>query len=330
MKIIVMFLSVIVLVSSGKFIFGAVNTMKISNLEERTHIFSPLATPLMNVQINDLQDEYRQGHGGSSLRRSNHIKVKIARRWRCSQPYTFFSLLPPISLPSLLLPFAVTDIRHFSSGRSATCGRRTLSSLLFSSCLHLLRVSPLCGRESFVSAQIRSFWFRFKVSGGESRRVRAVAVSPMWCVRYQLGRLLGFPLRLRPGLVCFWLALTRSLVAGFLFLLSLGLSVLCRILLLCPFDLRIWGVAAVLGSVCVQVWCCGPRATLASPNKMWGLGGVAVVDSLPSWVLRDSLAMELIGSGCIRSRVVVLEAAIFNALHRTTASSVARSSSCCR
>ncbi|WZZ73196.1 hypothetical protein YC2023_084566 [Brassica napus] len=60
MKIIVMFLSVIVLVSSGKFIFGAVNTMKISNLEERTHIFSPTATPLMNVQINDLQDEYRQ------------------------------------------------------------------------------------------------------------------------------------------------------------------------------------------------------------------------------------------------------------------------------
>lgn len=38
--------------------------MKISNLEERTHIFSPTATPLMNVQINDLQDEYRQGHGG--------------------------------------------------------------------------------------------------------------------------------------------------------------------------------------------------------------------------------------------------------------------------
>ncbi|WZZ73197.1 hypothetical protein YC2023_084567 [Brassica napus] len=124
-------------------------------------------------------------------------------------------------------------------------------------------------RESFVSAQIRSFWFRSKVSGGESRRVRAVAVSPMvkpsWCVRYQLGCLLGFPLRLWPGLVCLWLALNRSLVA-------------------------------VLGSVCVQVWCCGPRATLASPNKMWGLGGVAVVDSLPSWILGDGLAVELIGS----------------------------------
>ncbi|KAH0869094.1 hypothetical protein HID58_076116, partial [Brassica napus] len=39
MKIIVMFLSVIVLVSSGKFIFGAVNTMKISNLEERNPYF---------------------------------------------------------------------------------------------------------------------------------------------------------------------------------------------------------------------------------------------------------------------------------------------------
>ncbi|KAH0869093.1 hypothetical protein HID58_076115 [Brassica napus] len=106
MKTSVMFLSVIVLVSSG-----AVNTMKISNLEERTHIFSPTATPLMNVQINDLQDEYRQGHGGSSLRRSNWINMFLNH-------ILFFSLLPPISLPSLLLPFAVTDIRFFSGGRS--------------------------------------------------------------------------------------------------------------------------------------------------------------------------------------------------------------------
>ncbi|CAN7078824.1 unnamed protein product [Brassica oleracea var. botrytis] len=90
MKIIVMFLSVIVLVSSGKFIFGAVNTMKISNLEERTHIFSPTATPLMNVQINDLQDEYRQGHGGSSLRRSNEMEM-------LSTIYLFLSLTPDLS-----------------------------------------------------------------------------------------------------------------------------------------------------------------------------------------------------------------------------------------
>ncbi|KAG2261986.1 hypothetical protein Bca52824_069065 [Brassica carinata] len=58
MKTIVTFLSVIVLVSSGKLISGAFNTMKISNLKERTHIFNPTATPPANVQINDLPEEH--------------------------------------------------------------------------------------------------------------------------------------------------------------------------------------------------------------------------------------------------------------------------------
>ncbi|WZY79153.1 hypothetical protein YC2023_025537 [Brassica napus] len=40
--------------------------------------------------------------------------------------------------------------------------------------------------------------------------------------------------------------------------------------------------------------------------------------------------MNLGFNGCIRSRVGELEAAIFSTLLRTTASSVARSSSCCR
>ncbi|KAH0851369.1 hypothetical protein HID58_094796 [Brassica napus] len=112
MKIIVMFLSVIVLVSSG-----AVNTMKISNLEERTHIFSPTATPLMNVQINDLQDEYRQGHGGSSLRRSNWINMFLNH-------ILFFSLLPPISLPSLFYPSPSLTFVFFPRGRSVLNRKR--------------------------------------------------------------------------------------------------------------------------------------------------------------------------------------------------------------
>ncbi|KAL0889186.1 hypothetical protein Bca101_013169 [Brassica carinata] len=58
MKTIFMFLSFIVLVSSGKFIFRATNAMKISSLKERTNIFNPAATPPMNVQINDLPDEH--------------------------------------------------------------------------------------------------------------------------------------------------------------------------------------------------------------------------------------------------------------------------------
>ncbi|KAG2261987.1 hypothetical protein Bca52824_069066 [Brassica carinata] len=58
MKTIVTFLSVIVLVSSGKLISGATHTMKISNLKERTHIFNPTATPPANVQINDLPEEH--------------------------------------------------------------------------------------------------------------------------------------------------------------------------------------------------------------------------------------------------------------------------------
>ncbi|WZZ73195.1 hypothetical protein YC2023_084565 [Brassica napus] len=62
MKTSVMFLSVIVLVSSGKFIFGKCDEYNENILEERTHIFSPTATPLMNVQINE--DEYRQGYIG--------------------------------------------------------------------------------------------------------------------------------------------------------------------------------------------------------------------------------------------------------------------------
>ncbi|CAF2083325.1 unnamed protein product [Brassica napus] len=91
--------------------------------------------------------------------------------------------------------------------------------------------------------------------------------------------------------VCPWLALARSFVAGFLFLFSLGLSVvlpvtaresqsgaivvvtrLVRTLFLALFDLRIWGVAEVFASVCVQVRCCGPRVTLAFPNKDVGFG----------------------------------------------------------
>ncbi|KAF8104376.1 hypothetical protein N665_0172s0010 [Sinapis alba] len=58
MKTIVLFLTVTVLVSSGKFIFGATNTMKISNLEERNHILNPTATPPMNIQITDLPEEH--------------------------------------------------------------------------------------------------------------------------------------------------------------------------------------------------------------------------------------------------------------------------------
>ncbi|KAF8083137.1 hypothetical protein N665_0791s0034 [Sinapis alba] len=46
MKTISMFLTVIVLVSSGKLIF------------ERTHILNPTATPPMNVQITDLPEEH--------------------------------------------------------------------------------------------------------------------------------------------------------------------------------------------------------------------------------------------------------------------------------
>ncbi|KAF8083136.1 hypothetical protein N665_0791s0033 [Sinapis alba] len=46
MKTISMFLTVIVLVSSGKLIF------------ERTHILNPTTTPPMNVQITDLREEH--------------------------------------------------------------------------------------------------------------------------------------------------------------------------------------------------------------------------------------------------------------------------------
>ncbi|CAF2051968.1 unnamed protein product, partial [Brassica napus] len=103
--------------------------------------------------------------------------------------------------------------------------------------------------------------------------------------------------------VCPWLALARSFVAGFLFLFSLGLSVvlpvtaresqsgaivvvtrLVRTLFLALFDLRIWGVAEVLPPfVCrSDVVALG----LLSPFliKMWGLA-VAVVVSPSSRVL---------------------------------------------
>lgn len=39
-------------------LLAATDTMKISNLKERTHIFNPTATPPMNVQINDLPDDH--------------------------------------------------------------------------------------------------------------------------------------------------------------------------------------------------------------------------------------------------------------------------------
>ncbi|KAF3577331.1 hypothetical protein DY000_02034338 [Brassica cretica] len=93
-----------------------------------------------------------------------------------------------------------------------------------------------------------------KVSGGESRRVRTVAVSPM-------SRVIGALSVTARG------SLSRAVV--------------------------------VLGSVCVQVWCCGPRAILASPNKMWGLGGVAVVESLPHGVLGGASPEEAFLAGPI-------------------------------
>ncbi|WZZ19469.1 hypothetical protein YC2023_112558 [Brassica napus] len=70
--------------------------------------------------------------------------------------------------------------------------------------------------------------------------------------------------------VCPWLALARSFVAGFLFLFSLGLSV---VLPVTARESQSGAIVEVFASVCVQVRCCGPRVTLAFPNKDVGFGG---------------------------------------------------------
>ncbi|WZZ08193.1 hypothetical protein YC2023_094114 [Brassica napus] len=157
--------------------------------------------------------------------------------------------------------------------------------------------------ESFVSVQIWSFWFRSKVSGGESRRVRTVAVSPMklsgrFLVSAQSRVIVSLPVTVRGSLSIAVVVLGSVCVqAG---VVALGL--LSPLLIKCGGSVFGYRLSSVLGGASPE------EAFLAGPTALYG-----------PWV-----------QGCIRSRVVVLEAAIFNALHRTTASSVVRSSSCCR
>ncbi|CAG7885092.1 unnamed protein product, partial [Brassica rapa] len=194
----------------------------------------------------------------------------------------------PLSSHPFLPPTLFSKVHHhFACFFRRPLRRSRSSDPLLSPVCFLLSLSSLCSLISAAGRALRKLRsrissFRSVASGGEFRRVRTVSVFPMW--RVDAGWVFFTAVLSVFGRgVCPWLALARSFVAGFLFLFSLGLSVvlpvtalvtrLVRTLFLALFDLRIWGVAEVFASVCVQVRCCGPRVTLAFPNKDVGFGG---------------------------------------------------------
>ncbi|KAG5379732.1 hypothetical protein IGI04_027574 [Brassica rapa subsp. trilocularis] len=135
---------------------------------------------------------------------------------------------------------------HFACFFRRPLRRSRSSDPLLSPVCFLLSLSSLCSLISAAGRALRKLRsrissFRSVASGGEFRRVRTVSVFPM-VVAFSL--VLGVPAflfclwRVDAGWVfftavlsvfgrgvCPWLALARSFVAGFLFLFSLGLSV---------------------------------------------------------------------------------------------------------